>query len=221
MPAMAASHSPPLSPASRLLRIGRCRTIPVPRKPVGAGLPAMAASHSPSLSPASRLPQICVIPNNSRTPQTCRSWLASDGGVAFTTAIASKPAPTNLCDTKQFPSPHKPVGAGLPAMAASHSPPLSPASRLLQICVIPNNSRAPQTCRSWLASDGGIAFTIAIASKPAPTNLCDTKQFPYPRKPVGAGLPAMAASHSPPLSPASRLLQICVIPNNSRTPANL
>jgi hypothetical protein len=155
-------------------------------------------------------------------PQTCRSWLASDGGVTFTIAIASKPAPTNLCRTRHSPYTHKPVGAGLPAMAAAHSPPLSPASRLLQIYVVPDIHQAPT--KPVGAGLPAMAASHSPTQSPASRllQICVIPNIQHaPTKPVGAGLPAMAASHSPTQSPASRLLQIYVVPDINHSPTNL
>ncbi|MGF6524333.1 hypothetical protein QF018_005457, partial [Pseudomonas laurylsulfatiphila] len=109
------------------------------------------------------------------TPNHCRSWLASDGGL---------PADQSLTDIRRTT-----VGAGLPAMAACQPTNLSqtyaeplweracqrrrPASRS-------NSHRhTPNLCGGWLAREGGL---------PADQSLTDIR-----RTTVGAGLPAKAA----------------------------
>jgi hypothetical protein len=80
-----------------------------------------------------------------------------------------------------------------------------------------------KTCGSWLASDGGLSFSIdveaagLIASKLAPTGLGLFEWIVVDVNTVGAGLPAMAVCQSasmlnlPASSRASLLLQVCVV----------
>ncbi|MGF6202575.1 hypothetical protein QF012_004620 [Pseudomonas laurylsulfatiphila] len=158
----------------------------------------------------------------SAPPTPCRSWLASDGVATATTEIASKPAPTDMRPSTKSEYPQNPVGAGLPAIASPRPPPKSPASRLLRMCVRPQNPNTPHTlCRSWLASDGVATATTEIASKPAPTDVRSTTKSEHLTHTVGAGLPAIASPRPPPKSPASRLLRKCVRPQNPNTPHTL
>jgi len=91
----------------------------------------------------------------------CRSWLASDGGITATIA-----SPANrllrMCGTPQI---HlacaTPVGAGLPAMAASGHHRLASKPAPTDVWNASNSPCLCKTCRSWLASDGGITATIA------------------------------------------------------------
>ena len=148
---------------------------------VGAGLPAMAATRScrhnrASASLASQLPQVHPHPAPLRF---CGSRLAGDGCYAFLQAqrgvcIAGKPAPTSAPTPCATPPP---VGAGLPAMAATRScrhneASVSLASQLPQVHPHPAPLRP---CGRRLDGDGCYALlqtqrVVCIAGKPAPTS---------------------------------------------------
>ena len=112
--------------------------------------------------------------------------------------IASKPAPTNLRRPQNPGIPRYPVGAGLPAMASSRPPPHRQQAGSYKFEASTKSWNTSTPCRSWLEQRWRHHAHHRIASKPAPTDWGRTQnsETPYP---AGAGLLAMASSHSPSL----------------------
>ncbi|CAI8951271.1 hypothetical protein EMIT0P44_520010 [Pseudomonas sp. IT-P44] len=76
------------------------------------------------------------------------------------------------------------------------------------MCVTEDRESCPESCRSRLAGDGALKITAGLKGQSPASRLLQmvhmTEDTGIAPAPVGAGLPAMVLSKSPPASRANR-----------------